>query len=60
MKSQINNLILRPKTPPKLYGYQEFNQARIEKVYVPDESIELYRTKWEKWIPFAPLSEYQG
>ena len=58
MKSQINNLILRPKTPPKLYGYWEFSQAHIEKVYVPDESIELYRTKWEKWIPFAPLSEY--
>ena len=58
MKSQINNLILRPKTPPKLYGYWEFAQAHIEKVYVPDESIELYRTKLENWIPFAPLSEY--
>ena len=30
------------------------------KVYVPDESIELYRTKLGNWIPFAPLSEYQG
>ena len=32
----------------------------MRKVYVPDESIELYRAKWESWMPFAPLSEYQG
>ena len=32
----------------------------MRKVYVPDESIELYRAKWESRMPFAPLSEYQG
>lgn len=58
--SRTKNIIFRSKTPPKLFGYQEFGgNIRMGKVYVPDESIELYRTKWGKWIPFAPLSEYQ-
>ena len=59
--SKTKNLIFRSKTPPKLYGYQEFGgNLRMGKVYVPDESIELYRTKLGNWIPLAPLSEYQG
>jgi len=59
--SKTKNIIFRSKTPPKLYGYQEFGgNIRMRKVYVPDESIELYRAKWESWLPFAPLSEYQG
>ena len=61
MKSKIKNLILRSKTPPKRYGYWEFMGAQIEHVYVPDESIELYRAvDWEAKIPFTPLSEYHG
>ena len=59
--SKTKNIIFRSKTPPRLYGYQEFGgNIRMRKVYVPDESIELYRTKWGNWMPFAPLSEYQG
>ena len=61
MKSKIKNLILRSKTPPKRYGYWEFMGAQIEHVYVPDESIELYRAvNWGAKMSFAPLSEYQG
>ena len=59
--SKTNNIIFHSKTPPKLYGYQEFGgNISLGKVYVPDESIELYRTKLGNWIPFAPLSEYHS
>lgn len=59
--SKTKNIIFRSKTPPKLYGYLEFGgNIRMKKVYIPDESIELYRTKWGNWMPLAPLSEYQG
>ena len=58
--SKTKNIIFRSETPPKLYGYQEFGgNISLGKVYVPDESIELYRTKWGKWIPFTPLSADQ-
>ena len=59
--SRTKKIIFRSKTPPKLYGYQEFGgKIRMGKIYIPDDSIELYRTKWGSWLPFAPLSEYQG
>ena len=58
--SKIKNLIFRSKTPPKRYGYWEFLYAQIERIYVPDESIELYRaTSWDVKLSFTPLSEYQ-
>ena len=61
MNSKIKNLIFRSKTPPKRYGYWEFLYARIERIYVPDESIELYQaTDWGVRELFTPLSEYQG
>ena len=57
--SKTKNIIFRSKTPPKLYGYQEFGgKIHMGKIYIPDDSIELYRTKWGSWLPFAPLSEY--
>ena len=60
MNSKIKNLIFRSKTPPKRYGYWEFLYAQIERVYVPDESIELYRAvDWGGKLSFNPLSEYQ-
>ena len=63
MDSKIENLIFRSSTPPKLYGYWEFMRAQLGHIYVPDESVELYKA--EKWnygqtLPFVPLSEYQG
>ena len=59
MNSNIKNLIFRSKTPPKRYGYWEFQYAQIERIYVPDESIELYRAvDWGGKLSFNPLSEY--
>ena len=61
MNSKIKNLIFRSKIPPKRYGYWEFLYAQIERVYVPDESIELYRAvDWGVELPFTPLSEYHS
>ena len=60
MNSKIKNLIFRSKIPPKRYGYWEFLYAQIERIYVPDESIELYRAvDWGAKLSFTPLSEYQ-
>ena len=60
MNSKIKNLIFRSKIPPKRYGYWEFLYAQIERIYVPDESIELYRAvDWDGKLSFNPLSEYQ-
>ena len=58
--ANIKNLIFHGTTPPKRYGYWEFLYAQIERIYVPDESIELYRAAdWDVKLSFHPLSEYQ-
>ena len=62
--AKITNLIFYSKTPPNIYGYWEFIYNEIINFYVPDESLELYKT-----CPFAhyfnpevfkPLSKYNG
>ena len=60
MKAKITNLLFYPKTPPNIYGYWEFIYNKIINFYVPDESIELYRTCVfaNKLKGFKPLSEY--
>ena len=61
MNSKIKNLIFRSKIPPQRYGYWEFLGAKIKHIYVPDESIELYRAvDWGVKLPFNPLSEYHS
>ena len=57
----INNLIFRSKTPPKKYGYQEFGGALIKRIYIPDESIDIYRnSNFVDGIKLIPLSEYHS
>lgn len=57
--SVINDLIFRSKTPPAKYGYQEFSGAQIKCIYVPDESIDIYRnSNFVNGIKLIPLSKY--
>lgn len=57
----INNLIFRSKTPPKKHGYQEFGGAQIKRIYIPDESIDIYRnSNFADRIKLIPLSEYHS
>lgn len=59
-EARIDNLIFHGTQPPQRYGYWEFLGAKIKHIYVPDESIELYRAvDWGVKLPFNPLSEYQ-
>jgi len=44
MNAKITNVLFYPKTTPNIYGYWEFINHKILNFYVPDESIELYRT----------------
>lgn len=57
----VNNLIFRSIIPPTKHGYQEFGGAQIKHFYVPDESIEAYRSvNFADGRKIVPLSEYQG
>ena len=62
MMAKITNLLFYPKTPPNIYGYWEFIYSKIINFYVPDESIELYRTCQfgNKIKEFKPLSAYNS
>lgn len=61
MSAKIENFIFHSTMPPRKYGYWEFLYAQIEHVYVPDESVELYRSSnLADRLVFTPLSEYQG
>lgn len=60
-EARIDNLIFHGTQPPQRYGYWEFLGAKIKHIYVPDESIELYRAvDWGVKLPFNPLSEYHS
>ena len=57
----VNSLIFRSIIPPKKYGYQEFGGAQIKHFYVPDESIEAYRSvNFADGRKIVPLSEYHS
>ena len=57
----VNNLIFRSIIPPTKYGYQEFGGAQIKHFYVPDESIEAYRSvNFADGRKIVPLSEYHS
>ena len=57
----VNNLIFRSIIPPKKYGYQELGGAQIKHFYVPDESIEAYRSvNFADGRKIVPLSEYHS
>ena len=43
-EAHIDNLIFHGTQPPQKYGYWEFLGAKIKHIYVPDESIESYRS----------------
>lgn len=62
----LKNFVLRAKTPPEApagwLGPTEFPEPWMGKIYVPDESVELYRHT-ENYSVFGekirPLSEYE-
>ena len=59
LSANIKNLIFHGTRPPRKYGYWEFMYADIKHIYVPDESIEAYRSaNLAEWLIFTPLSEY--
>lgn len=53
------NLVMMATTPP-LFGISS-SEIQAEKIYVPDDSLELYTAEHEEqWWIFHPLSEYDG
>ena len=60
-EAHIDNLIFHGTQPPKKYGYWEFLGAKIKHIYVPDESIESYRSaNLAPWLEYEPLSKYHS
>ena len=53
------NLVMMATTPP-LFGISS-SEIQAEKIYVPDESLEVYQAAHEEqYYMFYPLSEYDG
>ena len=60
-EARIDNLIFHGTQPPQKYGYWEFLGAKIKHIYVPDESIESYRSaNLAPWLEYEPLSKYHS
>ena len=60
-EARIDNLIFHGTQPPRKYGYWEFLGAKIKHIYVPDESVESYRSaNLVPWLEYEPLSKYHS
>jgi len=60
-EARIDNLIFHGTQPPQKYGYWEFLGAKIKHIYVPDESVESYRSaNLVPWLEYEPLSKYHS
>ena len=52
-EARIDNLIL--------FGYWEFFGAKIKHIYVPDKSVDSYRSaNLAPWLEYEPLSKYHS
>ena len=59
--TNIENLIFHGTKPPAIYGYQEFGASKIKHIYVPDESVDLYRSaNLAPWLEYEPLSKHHS
>lgn len=63
--AKVTTLIVNPVYPPIITksSYVLFYAGNVGSIYVPDESVELYKASYG-WISYAdkiyPLSEYTG
>lgn len=61
--NKLTTLIFESVAPPSLDVYSLDNLPSLESIYVPDASVDAYKTA-SNWSSFAnkikPLSEYQG
>lgn len=63
MQAKVKNLIFRSTVPPDYGHYWEFMYHEIEKIFVPDVSVEKYKQA-ELWLKYGlssitfPLSDY--
>lgn len=60
-EARIDNLIFHGIQPPRIFGYWEFFGAKIKHIYVPDKSVDSYRSaNLAPWLEYEPLSKYHS
>ena len=58
--SKCKTLFFLPTTPPTISS-STFNNSNVATIYVPDDSVEAYKTAWSgQASKIKPLSEYSG
>ena len=60
-EARIDNLIFHGTQPPRIFGYWEFFGAKIKHIYVPDKSVDSYRSaNLSPWLEYEPLSKFHS